>query len=148
MKFFTHEWWMSGGSEPDTVADEYRIYWLSIKDKLPSMVVELEEKFTLHDCRVQSIEINSETNTVQMRLNGWNQSFSVPTNYFLEFAGSTKFGMSCPSASEEGIELGDLGYWEWELKQGMVELRMLFAAGAVATVQFSHFLFTHTENVA
>ncbi len=139
---------MSWGSEPDSVPERYHAYWLSIKDQLPSAVVELEENFTLHDGRLQSIEVNSEADAVQLRLNGWNRSFSVRTDYVLEFTGSTRFQMSCASDSEDGIELGDLGYCEWEPKQGLVELRMLFASGAIATVQFSRFSFAHTENAA
>ena len=147
MKYFTDEWW-NGGCSDERPIHEYRTYFASIEAELPKDIVELEHKHTLHDSRVQSIICNLQDRSVLITLAGWNQAFQQRANYVLTFGGVEVFNQHLPIGTRVKRELGDLGYWEYELRAGKIEMRMLFESGAELSLQFITFSFSRTQSAA
>jgi hypothetical protein len=152
LKYFTREWWANATDHAATVAvvEKYDAYYASIRAKLPSDVVLLNAEYTLHDAKVISIDSNFTENTVEMLLNGWDRNLQVRTRYKLRFSGLVSFDQQL-SAAEHGRRmraepwLGDLEYWEYELLNDGVEMRMLFDSGAEFHITFKDFTFEHAR---
>lgn len=140
MKYFTTDWWGEGCTDQRPVHD-YQAYFSSVADKLPIALVELERTHTLHDARVEGISSRFQEQVVVISLMGWDQSFRERTKYVLEFGGVRELSQSLPHGRSVESELGDLGYWEYELEAGVVEMRLLFASGAEFSIKFACFSF-------
>lgn len=143
MKYFTREWWLTGG-EDETVLDLYQAYYNSISSKLPDELVKLDQEFTLHDSSLIGIETDLEAKSIQLSLAGWNQSFSTEIHYRLKFKDVSKFVQQYPKDNPEA-ELGDLGYWEYEIVNSAIEMRVLFTGGAEFSIVFEDFSFEHEQ---
>ncbi len=144
MKYFTSEWWASGGEDPPNVIEEYQTYLASIRAELPTKLVAFLDNHTLHDARVKRIVTNLDNRAVTMELNGWNLMLEYPVRYVLHFSGVSRFDQQLPQKGRFGAELGDLGYWEIEALDSTVEARMLFASSAEFCIVFRGFEFEHS----
>ena len=139
MKYFTSEWWLKG-CEDDTVSDRYQKYYSSISAQLPVDILTLDKKHTLHDSNIESIETDLTKNEITITLIGWDQEFNNQIKYELSFSQVEKFNQTLP-VEENGY--GDLGYWEYEIVEDSVEMRMLFATSAEIRIVFNGFKFNY-----
>ena len=142
MKYFTREWWekQDGDSEP---FNRYEAYLASVRAQVPAPLLELWEQHTLHDAEVKRIESRLVRGTVVMALDGWDRELKNPVRYSLKFSGVSEFDQVLPPGPYLEEELGDLGYWECELLDPVVEVRMLFVSGAEFRIMFEEFSFEH-----
>jgi hypothetical protein len=145
MKFFTREWWDGGSENAVAVFQKYADYLKSVEEKLPPQLLELEAEYTLHDSEVKYIRSNFEEQAVSMVLHGWDQQLQNPIRYTLYFSGVTSFEQVLPQQEYVESELGDLGYWECELLEFGVEVRMLFVSYATFRIVFKGFGFEHAS---
>jgi hypothetical protein len=145
MKYFTSEWWAGGCEGADILFYKYNEYFNTIKASLPRPLVELEENHTLHDSEVKAITCDFKEKRVEIELLGWdfNNQFSV--RYKLVFFGVSQFEQRLPQLDYVEQELGDLGYWEFELLTGKIEMRMLFASDAEFRIVFNGFDFSFSS---
>jgi hypothetical protein len=141
MKYFTSEWW-SSGCEDETVFERYKEYLDSVAAKLPDQLISIQEKYTLHDSNLKEIKSNFESDSVSIRLRGWDIAFEKEIEYSLLFIGVTEFNQLLPQQEYVESELGDLGYWEYEVLNEGTEMRMLFASNAEFSIRFQGFEFT------
>jgi hypothetical protein len=141
MKYFTPEWWASGCKSRDPI-EAYRAAFDSISASLPTGVVELEEFHTLHDSRVEVVQCDFEKGELRLSLAGWNRALSEPAWYTLRFGRVTVFEQRLPPGRDVESELGDLGYWEYELCPAGVEMRALFASSAEFRIVFREFAYS------
>ncbi|NKF24265.1 hypothetical protein [Solimonas marina] len=141
MRYFTSEWWRSGGERDVAVA--YRSYLSSVTNQLPEAALALDREHTLHDAEVKRIQSDFSKGTVSLQLLGWNQAFNEKIRYSLHFSGVTAFEQAFPQEEYVESELGDLGYWEWEVVPTGTELRMLFASSAEFRIVFRALAFSH-----
>ena len=142
MKFFTIEWW-SSGCEDDSVFDKYQEYLSSVSTKLPKQLLLIQQEFTLHDANVKEIRSDYVNRIVTIILRGWDREFKEKIKYTLRFLGVEQFNQILPQDEYVESELGDLGYWEYEVLDMAVQMRMLFASGAEFEINFNEFEFTH-----
>jgi hypothetical protein len=83
-----------------------------------------------------------------MVLHGWDKPLEKPVLYTLRFSGVSCFEQILPQQAYVESELGDLGYWECELLEAMVEVRMLFVSYAQFRIVFKGFSFEHASREA
>lgn len=141
MKYFTYDRWMGDDDSWETSLEDYWTYFKSVRTKLPKPLVELEEVYTLHDARVQSVVQNETSRTLIMVLDGWEKSLSNALRFTLIFSDVTNFTQNLDHPEQKLSELDDLGYTEIELFGSGIEMRMLFASSAEFSVTFSGFHF-------
>lgn len=142
MKYFTSEWW-SSGCDDENVFDQYEKYFSSISSKLPDQIIDFEYNHTLHDANVKNIECDFLNRSVILKLLGWDNEFENQVLYSLKFSDVTHFKQKLPQEENVEVELGDLGYHEYELTDNGIEIRMLFATSAEFTINFTGFEFSH-----
>jgi hypothetical protein len=144
VKYFTTEWW-SSGCKDETVFAEYEAYLASISDRLPEPLVELETSHTLHDAEVERISNDFVSREVELVMHGWDINLRYPVRYLLKFSGVSHFEQVLPphERGKRREELGDLGYWEYELVASGVEMRMLFVSSAQFSIVFQGFSFSY-----
>lgn len=147
MKYFTTEWWASGGEDPPLLFQKYEAYLASVRSQLPPELVAFENTHTLHDSEVKNIVSDFNNRTVVIVLNGWNQKLEFPVRYTLKFSGVSMFEQKLPQQAYVEAELGDLGYWECEVLESAIEIRMLFVSSAEFRVVFTGFTFEHERYV-
>jgi len=145
MKFFTPEWWKSAAGEDFSAHEKYAAYLESVKTLLPAGLLELQAKHTLHDSEVKSLVSDFNERTVVMVLHGWDSPLETPVRYALRFSDVSYFEQILPQQEYVESELGDLGYWECELLDAAVEVRMLFASYAEFRIAFKGFSFEHVR---
>ena len=143
MKYFTREWWSSGCGEAEALFRQYDKYVASISHALPPRLIEFKEAHTLHDSEVKRINCDFEQGEVELEFHGWNINLEFPVRYNLTYTGVSLFEQLFPQDEYVEQELGDLGYWECELLNGSIEMRMLFASDAEFRIIFRGFEFTH-----
>jgi len=140
MKYFTSEWWGTG-CEDESVFEKYQEYYSSILSQLPQQLRTLDSKYTLHDSNVKSIHNDFIKNEVTIKLRGWDQAFNTPMAYEIKFIDVKEFKQVLPQDDEVESELGDLGYWEYEILNKNIEMRILFASSAQFNIVFKDFEF-------
>jgi len=145
VKYFTTEWWASGGENAEALFQQYGSYLASVRSRLPHELVAFDDAHTLHDSEVKNIICGFEAKTVAMVLNGWNQQFDCPIRYTIRFSGVTLFDQRFPQEEYVEAELGDLGYWEFEALDSATEVRMLFVSSAEFRIVFTGFTFEHVR---
>ena len=143
MKYFTIEWW-NAGCEDEAVIEQYRDYYDLISSKLPDKLLTIDQEFTLHDANVTGIETDLKTQSVQLFLSGFDITLSYEMEYVLHFKNVISF-QQLYSKEDEDICLGDLGYWEYEILDSGVEMRMLFAIGTEFSIIFQNFDFEYNK---
>ncbi len=148
MKFFTREWWENAADADFSVFEKYATYLESVKASLPAELLKLEAEHTLHDSEVKSLVSDFNQRTVVMVLHGWDRPLEKPICYTLRFSGVTYFEQILPQQAYVESELGDLGYWECELLEAEVEVRMLFVSYAQFRIVFKAFSFEHASREA
>jgi hypothetical protein len=148
MKHFTQKWWKSGCENAPAVFEKYEAYLASVRPRLPPTLVALEADHTLHDAEVKSIASDFEARTVVIVLHGWNRELEYQVGYTLNFIGVSTFHQVLPQEEYVESELGDLGYWECELVERGVEVRMLFVSDAEFRIVFTDFSFEHHRREA
>jgi hypothetical protein len=141
VKYFTSEWWASGGENAEELFDQYASYLASVRSQLPSELVAFDTEYTLHDSKVKNIICDFETKVVTMELNGWNRKFDCRVHYTIRFSGVMLFDQQIPQKEP----LDDLGYWEFEALDSATEVRMLFASSAEFRIVFAGFTFEHVR---
>jgi len=141
MKYFTSEWW-GNGCEDETVFKKYQEYLDSVSSELPEQLITIQKEFTLHDSNIKEINSDFENGIVSIRLRGWDIAFEKEMEYSLLFSGVAEFKQFLPQQEYVESELGDLGYWEYEVVNEATEMRMLFASNAEFCVRFQGFEFT------
>ena len=143
MKYFTKEWWASGG-EDERCIYAYSEYLDSVRGDLPSGVVDLIDNHTLHDSTLISIAVDVNRQTIEMITSGWDCKFANKLIYTLSFLGLTSFRMLAEDGVKENFEangIGDLGYYEFEISpEHEVEARMLFSSGAEMIINFEQLI--------
>lgn len=139
MQFFTRDWWELGCPKAEEVFARYSAHFAGIREALPPDLIELEEEHTLHDSEVKEVTCNVGSCTLTLRLEGWNQDLTSKVQYRLHFLEANEFEQVFPQKEYVERELGDLGYWECELVQGLVQMKMLFVSGAEFRVVFKDF---------
>lgn len=144
MKYFTKEWWFSD-CEDKSVLEEYRNYYSSIFSKLPRQLCSFENEHTLHDAYVISTRSDFRSKDLIINLRGWDKEFNHPVIYEINFIGVSEFDQTFLHEDADNPGLGDLGYWEYELKDGCVEMRILFFSGTQFTITFSDFKFSYVS---
>ena len=143
MKYFTSEWWRAANEE-DTTAEKYREFYSSIEAQLPTAIRRLEDEHTLHDARLLKILSDFSNQSLTLILNGWDQGFNEEVLYKLTFTGVVENSLTIPENEDDSApELSDLGYWEHDTLDTAFQLRALFASGAVLTVTYHGFEFSH-----
>ena len=147
MKYFTSEWWESGG-EDETVIEKYRDYYSSIESSLPKALQDFNSSHTLHDSNVKEVKCDFSKSNVHIKFRGWDMSLNNVVVYEVEFGGISSFSQSLPKGDYVESELGDLGYWEYEVTKGGIEMRMLFASGAEFSIEFTSFNFNAVREKA
>ena len=145
MKYFTAEWWEGGCKDAEATFQKYDEYFSSISSKLPQPLVDIKEAHTLHDSEVKHVVCDFANKRIYLELLGWDINLEFPVRYKLTYSGLVEFEQTLPPDDYVEQELGDLGYWECELKSSGIEMRMLFASGAEFRVVFDAFEFTHTR---
>ena len=148
MKYFTPEWWSTGGEQAGIAFERYEAYLASVRAHLPPALVDLEAHHTLHDSEVKHVDCDFQIRSVAMRLNGWDRALQYPVHYCLRFLNVSLFEQVLPQQEYVESELGDLGYWECELLGSEVEVRMLFASDAEFRIRFQDFGFSHEQVTA
>jgi hypothetical protein len=148
MKFFTQEWWEAGSENAEAVFEQYESYLSRIRERLPPALVELEAKHTLHDAELKIVRSNISEGSVLLVLNGWNRELQYKVQYALKFTGVSLFEQRLPEQEYVESELGDLGYWECELLQPEIEVRMLFVSSAEFRIMFRDFTFEYARRDA
>ncbi len=123
--------------------ERYHRHLESIRAHLPRAVIELDASHTLHDSEVKTIINDFAVSQVRFTLQGWDTSFQIKTRYDLTFSEVVLFEQHFPPEEYVESELGDLGYWEWDLVPEGTELRMLFASSAEFRLIFRGLSFTH-----
>jgi hypothetical protein len=141
VKFFTLEWWRGECENAAEVFARYNTHFTSIVPKLPEALVDFQSRFTLHDSEVKRIACDFVKKAVELEFDGWDQGLSYPVRYSLKFSGVTAFEQEFPKGNDIDSELGDLGYWEYDLVSEGVEMRMLFVSSAEFRIVFSCFEF-------
>ncbi|MBU2863335.1 hypothetical protein KO489_05725 [Reinekea forsetii] len=147
MKYFTSDWWASGCTD-ESVFERYSEYFQSISKLLPAGILELQNSHTLHDANVKNIECDFIENTVSIRFLGWDTNFENQLIYDLIFSSVTDFKQCLPQEEEVDVELGDLGYYEYEVIGEVIQMRMLFATKAEFVLNFKGFEFSVQESKA
>ncbi|QBB70249.1 hypothetical protein ELE36_07665 [Pseudolysobacter antarcticus] len=143
MKYFTSEWWGSGCEGADGVFEKYQRYIDSVKDRLPKAALDFNANHTLHDSEVKLIVNDFQKREARLTFHGWDTAFEKKTCYRLTFSNVVLFEQCYPQADYFDTELGDLGYWEWEVVPEGIELRMLFVSSATFRLVFNDFSFKH-----
>lgn len=141
MKYFTHEWWESGSDDDVSPFEAYVRYLDSVRAALPPQLMQLSDDYTLHDAEVKLIRSDFTERGVVMVFDGWDAPLQNPLRYELRFTGVSEFEQVLPQQAYVECELGDLGYWECELLQSAVEVRMLFVSYAQFRIVFKGFTF-------
>ena len=141
MKYYTKEWW-SSGCKDRTIGEKYYEYYKSIVSKLPAKLIDLEDNHTIHDANIKNIHSNFNNQIVSIYLRGWDRKLEKPVRYTLNFSGVKEFEQNLPQEEFVESELGDLGYWEFELIDNLIEMRMLFASDAEFKIIFRDFDFS------
>jgi hypothetical protein len=141
MKYFTLEWWASGDN--GDVLERYEKHIADIRSRLPPAALTLDAEHTLHDSEIKNIRNDFARREVVLELLGFNQGLEYPVRYSLRFSEVTTFEQHYPQEAYVESELGDLGYWEWDLVPLGTELRMLFASSAEFIIVFKDLAFSH-----
>jgi hypothetical protein len=148
MKYFTREWWAADCPEAESVFRKYNSYLASVRSALPERLVELDSQHTLHDSELKHVRCNFEDRTVEWVLHGWDRELKHKVRYRLAFAGVIEFEQQLPLQEYVEEELGDIGYWECEMQEKDIEVRVLFISGAEFRVVFANFNFSYERYTA
>ena len=145
MKYFTQDWWASGCAD-EAVFTAYQKYYRSISSALPLALRSLLDEHTLHDSNVMEIDSDFLSKTVTIQLNGWDTKFEKRLTYRLSFRGVTRLVQTLPRLECDSYGADDLGYYEVEVVEKLIEFRALFASDAELKILFTDFAFTATAN--
>ena len=137
LKYFTREWWASGGEDQSCVS-AYSAYIASIKPKLSSGLARLANGHLLHDASLSRIINTVDEKQLKMYFVGWDEVFENKKQIELCFDGVIRLNIDFPNDQDGGEGgMGDLGYYEIEMqKAGLFEARMLFSSSAEMQVIF------------
>lgn len=148
MKFFTLDWWRSGCEAAPEVFARYDAHFSAIQPQLPTALVEFQSEFTLHDAEIKRTSSDFERNSLVLEFDGWDINLTHPVYYTLTFSGVSVFEQLFPIEAEFEAELGDLGYWEFDISAKGTEMQMLFVSSAEFRVVFTDFSFEHVSTEA
>lgn len=148
MKFFTLEWWQSGCEAAPEVFARYDAHLSAIQPRLPPALVEFQSGFTLHDSEIKRISCDFERDSLVLEFAGWDINLTHPVYYTLTFYGVSVFEQLFPKEKEFEAELGDLGYWEFDISAKGTEVQMLFVSSAEFRIVCTNFAFEHVSTKA
>ena len=143
MRFLTLDWWRGGLSdeEAEAASASYKHHFDRIKDRLPKSILDLWESFSLHDGNLVGLRWNTESQGLQMVVDGWN-SFSGECRmlYELNFTGVQSFSVDSSRNNERCQRSGfdDLGYYEVDIvADNTFRMDFLFWSGIEISVTFA-----------
>ena len=142
MKYFTPEWWMKADGSTQ-VAETYWAYLSTVREQLPTALLEFVDDHTLHDSTILRIDENPEKRSLLILFDGWNQRFDQKIQYTLKFSGVSHFDQSQLRNEDARSQLGDVGYIELEPIAPHVEMRILFASFIEVKIVFETFGFEY-----
>lgn len=141
MKFFTTEWWAGRTlGNPWQAFTDYTNHLASLADRLPPGVLEFRSPVAGHDCRLHTLTIDKGTLT--LCLIGPDDPSSNRDRYAHEWLWQFSYAglhslrwVAGPDMAPPYCEtLDDLGYHEFDLEQGHLVHRLLFAGGVELVV--------------
>jgi len=145
MKYFTFEWWLSGGDN-GVASSKYFDYIESINNDIYPKLLDFIKNHSLHDSNLETIESDFSVGKTVIVLNGWDPDFQTKRQYKLELNDVTCFsfvGKISGDLLEDSSGFGDFGYYEYELlEDANSEIRMLFSSGVEITIRFCQFDFS------
>jgi hypothetical protein len=142
LKFFTLTWWrgIQEGMR-DNPFPAYASHLETIRNRLPSDFLALQESVSLHDSALRELDIDIDQRRLSLRLDADDGRGSLRA-YWLRYSGVSQF---CSIADPElGFPAphgyGDLGYDEADVTPtGEIEHRILFSSGIEFLIRFSDF---------
>jgi hypothetical protein len=143
MRFFTPEWWcgIQGSDCTNNPAKNYHIYLATIRDRLPSGLLALQESVSLHDGHLRELVLTPSNASLSLFIDGDDGSGGA-RRFTLRYSGVTSFrSMADPELGLLGPHgYGDWGYDEADLAEdGQFEHRILFSSGIEIVVKFAGF---------
>ena len=149
MKFYTIEWWcgIQSGDASDPM-DAFREYLDSIRDRLPSDLLVLQDSVSLHDARMHLFSHDASRRTLSLTLHGDDGSGGLRVFPLLyhgvvahRFSSDPDVGLPGPNG------FGDLGYDEPDvLSDDLFQHRLLFSSGIELQVDFSNFKLEYRDH--
>ena len=127
--------------EADAASAAFKHHFESIRDRLPKSILDLWDSYSLHDGSLVGLSWNSETQSLQMVVNGWdNVNDDHRVLYELNYLGVESFEVDSSRENERCQRSGfdDLGYYEVDIvdKKGF-RLDFLFWSGIEISVTFA-----------
>lgn len=148
MRFFTVDWWrgIQEGEISDPV-DAYRAHFQNIRDQLPPDLAALSESVSLHDSRLRSLNLDTETQSLQVSLVGDDGRGGLRRSWLTYHRVQSFQSFADPDAGLNGPHgYGDWGYDESDvLSDGLFEHRILFSTGIDMRIAFADFSLTFTD---
>jgi hypothetical protein len=135
--------WWRGESDENAVdpIESFRAHLASIRDRLPSGLLALQESVSLHDGRLRQLDLSIPTATLTLRVDGYD-SQGGHRRFVLNYTGVTDFRSTAdPMIGLRGPHgYGHLGYDEADVTEsGEFEHRILFSTGIEFRVRFTGF---------
>jgi hypothetical protein len=144
MRFFTLAWWC--GTQDCNFADDpveaYRAHLSTIRDRLPTALLALQESVSLHDGRLRSLDLSPSEGALKLVVDGDDGRGGL-RRFTLRYGSVTHFGSTADPAIGLGGPhgYGDWGYDEADVNEnGGFEHRILFSSGIEFVVRFTTFV--------
>jgi hypothetical protein len=142
MKFFTIDWWIGlQDFANDDPLPRFRKHLETIRERLPSGLLALQETVSLHDANLRLIDYSAQENSLILILDGVDGTGGL-RQFTLRYYEVASFRTSADS--ERGLPgpygYGDLGYDEPDITpDGKIEHRLLFSSGIELQMIFRNF---------
>jgi hypothetical protein len=150
MRFITMGLWAGEIEDEECEAAEAagQAHFLSIRDRLPTQLIDLYTNSRLHDGHLVSFHTDAATQIAVLEVDGWNNfNGDYPVFYKLCFGDvtSTSLDYSYPNPIKNRklapVGLDDLGYIELDvLSDGLFRIDILFWSGAEIGIVFKSVL--------
>jgi hypothetical protein len=144
MKFLTMNAWqrvqvMDVGPW-ESAAAAYRTHLDCIRPRLPRGLVELLESITLHDARLESVDVDTSRRSVRLHVQAYGSDVDQGRvrKAWLSYTGVSRIQVTNPENGFRGhVGFGDVGYDEIDITEaGQAEHRILFASGIELALVF------------
>lgn len=142
MKFFTLDWWCGlQNLEYSDPIPEFRKHLSSIRDRLPSGLLSLQESISLHDAKLRRLEYHVQSASFTLYLDG-DDGHGGLRRFTLRYCDVVSFTtIADPKIGLNGPHgFGDVGYDEADIDaDGNLEHRLLFSSGIEMQLVFRAF---------
>jgi len=119
------------GLEDDDPIPDFRVHLATIRDRLPTDLLALQESISLHDSKIREISLKTDSKLLEIRLEGTDGKVGL-RHFCLRYEGLISFRSTAdPKIALGGPHgYGDLGYDEADITaEGHFEHRILFSTG-------------------